>query len=231
MELTLVGVVHRDPEGHLALRGLLEQLSPDALSVEFSPLGLLWRETNGTTLLQRLDALLQDLPAERRDHYQAQLVREALRVPFEFLACREYGEEHALPVHCVDLNRISREHLPLYEKEILTRENLMSTTSTQGRPLAQMIDEEYRTAAGRLAGDTLGLWIPYPWKDDFGRARERFLGCRVRQILMRHDRVVHVGGWTHMVLDQGDRSLASLLRDFTPRRVLLRVPHAASPAR
>ena len=56
---------------------------------------------------------------------------------------------------------------------------------------------------------------PRPWR------RERFLARRLRGLASRHRRVVHLGGWEHLVEWQDSPGLWGDLADFNPLRVLL----------
>jgi len=222
VHLTLVGVVHRDPEGGEKLLRLLESLRPDAMTVELSPLGLVWREARSRELLQRLDELVRHFPPGGRGHDQVQLIREALRIPFEFSASQSYAGRHGVPLHLVDFNWVSREHLPWYESEIITSHNLKALLEEPARSLAARVNKEYRRAEACLAqGLSKKDKESATWEEANSRRRERFLACRVRSVAERHRRVTHIGGWVHLVCDAEGHSLASLLREIEPQRLLL----------
>ena len=51
--------------------------------------------------------------------------------------------------------------------------------------------------------------------------RERFLARRLRGLASRHRRVVHLGGWEHLVAWQDSPGLWRDLADLKPRRLLL----------
>ncbi len=51
--------------------------------------------------------------------------------------------------------------------------------------------------------------------------RERFLARRLRRLASRHRRVVHLGGWEHLVAWQDSPGLWRELADLKPRRLLL----------
>ncbi|MBU1743207.1 MAG: hypothetical protein KKC37_16860, partial [Proteobacteria bacterium] len=52
--LTLVGVVHLDPEGEAKLAGLLQDLRPDLISLQISPFAIRWRRARAPELAARL---------------------------------------------------------------------------------------------------------------------------------------------------------------------------------
>lgn len=224
--LVLLGVVHRDPQGAVYLCKSLEKLRPQALGVELSPLGLLWREQMGPRLLGKLDFLLEEFPPAAKAHPEVRLMVQALGLPFEYLACRDYASSHGIPLHLTDLNWVSREELPGYEKEILTRENLALLLSREQTGLGERILAAY--ARARRCLDSGGLLkevgITPPWVYKRGLLREMFMACRIRNMAGRYRVLVHVGGWVHLVQDPRGLSLASLLKDLRPVRMLLRSP-------
>jgi hypothetical protein len=222
MDLILVGVVHRDPKGRGLLAGLLAELKPEAICLEMSPLGLVWRETQGPILKKRLARLLQSLPIGKRAHPHVQMIGAALGLPFEFLAARAHARRKRLPLHLVDLNWISREHLALYGSDIVTAKNLAILVQADDLSLEERVTREYRTASDLLSGGgRLRPGISPKVHDGASRLRERFLACRIRLVASRHRRVVHVGGWSHLIEDPEGRSMASHLKDLSPRRMLL----------
>lgn len=222
--LILVGVVHRDPEGSRHLSKIFEKIRPRALGLEFSPLGLLWRETKSQELLAKLEELLGEYPASTRAHADVRLIAEALRLPFEYQICLDYASKQDVPLHLMDLNWISREELPKYEKEILTRENLAALLSRGPARLEEKIRAAYARAYRCLnsGGSLREIGIIPPWSTKRGLLREVFLACRIRKMASIYDVFVYVGGWVHIAEDPLGFSLAGLLRDLQPQRVLLR---------
>ncbi len=224
--LILVGVVHRDPEGGKYLSELLQEIRPQAVGVELSPLGLRWREAKSGKLLGKLEELLDGFPAPARAHPEIRLIAEALRLPFEYLACADHTSSRGIPLHLTDLNWISREELPRYEEEILRRENLAALLSRGSICLEKRVLAAYARACRCLnSGCSLQeVGIRAPWLQKRGLLREVFLACRISNLANRYDIFLHVGGWVHLVDDPLGLSLAGLLRDLQPRKILLRKP-------
>lgn len=223
----LIGVVHRDPEGHEPLLSCLKTLGPDVLCVETSPFGLTWRERRGGELRKRLDNLLDHIPVGKREHHQVQLIREALALPFEYTASLAFATLYQIGVHCIDLNWISRRHLYLFESEIIDKENLIALSQTDDTPLHIVIQRVYQSAAWRLND----FHLISDWDHALDRRRERFMACRLRGFCEKFARVVYVGGWRHLAKDREGRSLANLLGDLSPRRILLRYGELATMTR
>ncbi len=224
--LVLLGVVHKDPKGADRLWESLQEIRPQALGLEMSPLGLLWREKRSSQLLERLDGILKEFPVPMRTQAHIRLIREALRLPFEYVTCSHYAASRGVPLHLMDLNWISREELPRYETEILTRENLSNLLAMGRNNLQDTITAAYARARRCLQSNTSlqQLGINPPWSCKTGMVRESFLACRVRNMALRYDPFLYVGGWVHLAEDPKGHSLASRLRDLKPLRILLAGP-------
>lgn len=224
MALFLVGVVHRDPRGYGKLFRLLEALAPEAITVELSPFGLLWREKEGRRLLEKLNGMLRGFPPGAWDHAEVILLRLTLELPFEYLASCDYAREKGLSLHLVDVNWISRRELPLMEKEALTERNLEELLAREPKDVDTVLRSAYGKAVKCVEGgkSLLEVGIAPPWCTFLGVLRERILACRVEKIASIYGKVVHVGGWIHMVSDATGKSMASLLNHLHPQKILLR---------
>jgi hypothetical protein len=223
MALFLIGVVHRDPRGYGKLLGLLEGLEPEAITVELSPFGLLWREREGRRLLEKLNAMLKGFPPDAGDHPEVILLRLTLDLPFEYLASWDYARGKGLSVHLVDVNWISRRELPLVEKEALTERNLKELLAREPRCLDMAFRSAYGKALKCIQGERslVEVGVFPPWSTFIGLLRERILACRIEKIASLYTKVVHVGGWIHMVSDPTGKSMASLLNHLHPEKILL----------
>ena len=117
-----------------------------------------------------------------------------MALPFESRAARDYGRRSAIPWRPLDLGRLSRRHLPRYARELLAPENVRALLTTKDEPLAAYVAREYRRArlaVQRRHGGLRG--------DPETRRRERLQARRLRDCLARYPRVVHLGGWEHLV--------------------------------
>lgn len=59
--LTLVGTIHRNPNGLPGLMEVLEGESPDIITVEMSEFGVTFRERTGPRLKEKLSDILRGL--------------------------------------------------------------------------------------------------------------------------------------------------------------------------
>ena len=99
--------------------------------------------------------------------------------------------------------------------------------ATADGELQDFVAGEFRRARQALAGATrrrIFPSLPETWR------RERFLVRRLRALVSRHRRVVHLGGWEHLVAWEDSPGLWRDLADLKPQRVLLdeadRLPEA-----
>ncbi len=230
--LLLVGTVHRCPAGEDRLRAHLESWQPDELTLEMSSWALAFRQDHGPVLLQRLESLLDQLaaagsgPRERLGNHPAIAgIRTLLALPFEYRALKAFAEATGRPLALIDLPEISARKLRLVEEELITLENLQVLVRQPDQHLSST--EGYAMARALLFGSP-----PMPVVRDFlerrrgeegvGR-RDVVMAAAIRSRLERQPgtRLVHVGGWVHLVDDPRGETLYSLLREFRPDRVLL----------
>jgi hypothetical protein len=199
--LTLVGVVHLDPGGENRLGRLLEDLEPDLITLQISPYALRWRRRNLTRLRDRLAGNL-DLAARRLGlgadqaaaHGAVQAVAAQLEVPFEFLAARAYQRRFGGRIGLVEDSDVSRRLLGVFDREVLSVDNLIALLGSPDVP---------------LAARSRGLWRRAGWGVDPDGAEspegEAALAAAVARAHHRFDprAHVHVCGFTHLVPLQG----------------------------
>jgi hypothetical protein len=216
--LILVGTVHGDPHGRTRAGKLLHHLGPDLVTVEISPFSLGYRLKHGRGWQRQLAAALAALPAGAAQHLAIQRLAAQVALPFEVRAAGDHSRRLNVPWRPLDLGFLSRRHLPRYATELLTPANLQALLATADGDLEDFVAGEFRRA--RQA------WAGVPRRRLFPRApetvrRERFLARRLRHQAARYHRVVHLGGWEHLVAWEDSPSLWSALADLQPGRVLL----------
>ena len=216
--LTLIGTVHGDPRGQARAGKLLLHLRPELVTVEISPFSLNYRLKHGGRWQRQLAAALAELPAGAERHLAIQRLAAQVALPFEVRAARDYSRKVNAPWRPLDLGFLSRRHLPRYATELLSPANLEALLATADGELEDFVAGEFRRARQALAG--------YPRRRIFPGIpetvqRERFLARRLRGLVSRHRRVVHLGGWEHLVAWEDSPGLWRDLADLKPRRVLL----------
>ena len=228
--LVLVGTVHRDPEGHDRLLSLFHEEHPDCLTLEVSPYAVRYRRKNRGTLTTRVLDTLHDLdrktsPRGFQDFLAHPAIRDAIALidfPFEYMAASVFSQSRKVPFFCIDRSDYSLEKISWIEKELITTENLRTLIDLDPNECSQRTRQEYRLASSALhpRGGVIRRHSPDRWEIS---QRDRHMEKRIRKILtrLRCHKLMHIGGWEHL-LDHGTHeTLFDRLSDLQPRRRLL----------
>jgi len=216
--LILIGTVHGDPRGYARAWALLGYLRPDVVTVEISPFSLRYRLRHGPRWQRQLTRALAELPADAPQHLAIQRLTAQVDLPFEVQAARDYSRDCGVAWRPLDLGFLSRRHLPRYGAELLSPANLTALLRTPGGELKEYVAAEFRRA--RLAVSRAPRRLFTPGDSEAGR-REDFLARRLRCLASRYDRVVHLGGWEHLVPWPDSPNLWRQVADLTPGRLFL----------
>jgi hypothetical protein len=216
--LILIGTVHGDPRGQARAGKLLHHLRPDLVTVEISPFSLCYRLKHGRRWQRQLAATLVGLPAGAERHLAIQRLAAQVALPFEVRAAGDYSRGVNIPWRPLDLGFLSRRHLPRYETELLSPANLQALLATADGSMEDFVAGQFRRARQALARPPRRPTSPVVPET---LRRERFLARRLRGLVSRHRRVVHLGGWEHLVAWEDSPGLWRDLADLKPRRVLL----------
>ncbi|MBE0595755.1 MAG: hypothetical protein IH614_00635 [Desulfuromonadales bacterium] len=227
-QLTLVGTVHRQPGNAVGLPALLQELAPDAITLEVSPFAIHWRLAVGPRLLARLEKILDRFSAlhgvdrgSLEKHPQVVGIRSLLALPEEFRGAAGYAGPRGVPLALIDLSAVSARKLRRVETELVTWENLSMLLTL---PPALSPGEDYLLARRLLAGK-VALEVRQAFLA--GRRGREGIGVRdaimAREIRRRRPRghLVHVGGWVHLLADEQGETLFSRLAELKPGRRLL----------
>jgi len=233
-KLTLLGTVHRDPQGLTRLVEDLAILKPHVITLEFSVYGLTYRLRKKKILTEKLLQGLHEIRETEtlRVHELKNLLRSTgiggiaalLDLPFEYKGARFYSQRHGLPLHCLDISSSSRRLLSHID-ELLSPKNLQKVLALEATPLQKTVTREYRHAEN-LVFNSRGRqspWLHFIPTDEAWKTRERIMASRIRKIGAIHQgrHIIHIGGWQHLVPRQ--ETLFNLLEDLKPRRILLGV--------
>jgi hypothetical protein len=216
--LMLIGTVHGDPRGQARTGKLLNHLGPDLVTVEISPFSLRYRRQHEARWQRQLANALAELPEGAALHLAIRRLAAQVALPFEVRAARDYSRRADVPWRPLDLGFLSRRHLPRYGPELLSPANLQALLTTADGELKDFVAAEFRRARQALAGVPRRPLSPRgseTWR------RERFLARKLRGLTSRYRRVVHLGGWEHLVAWQDSPGLWGDLADLKPGRVLL----------
>jgi hypothetical protein len=214
----LIGVVHGDPSGYAQAEKLLAHLKPDMVTVEISPFSLRYRSKHSPGWQRQLVRALAQLPESAARHLAIRRLVAQVALPFEVRAARDYHRTTGATWRPLDLGGPARRHLPRYSPELLSPANLQALLTTADGPLDDYIAAEYnraRLSLGRSPRRPITSGSPETLR------RERFLARRLRALLPQYQRLVHLGGWEHLVAWQDGPGLWCELADLQPQRLLL----------
>lgn len=226
----LVGVVHRDPDGEARLLSLLRRERPTAVGLELSSPSVEFRRERGAQLRERLvDALRAAGAAESAERVArgeapagiAGELARTLALPYELVAAERYAEETGAEVALLDDPAPAREAVTLIESELITHEKVRALLERERKapPAPDPVGEQY-AAAMRYFNS------PHFFRYHFSTAelnamvsRDAYVTEGLASLCERHERVVYVCGWEHLV-DAGVPTLWPRWKDRA-RRMLL----------
>lgn len=220
----MVGTVHRDPGGRRKLLELLRREQPSVISVEISPYARFFRARKAAafraTLRENLRRIQRESGIPWRDllsHGAIQGIFLLLKEPFEWQAAREYAEETGSRVRDIDLSEFSEERLS-HLSETVSAENIRALLALRSPPLREQVKGHYDRARF-LFSHPPSVWV----KNREIQEREFIMAEKIRILFLQGKRkkMIHVGGWEHLLEFSGEPSLYGLLKDLQPRRVLL----------
>lgn len=216
--LVLVGTVHGDPQGYDRALQLLKDLAPDAVAVEISTFSLRYRDRHGPRWRRLFARALAQLPLEARQHLALMRVAAQIELPFEVQAAQDYSRAAGIPWQAVDASMIARRHLPAYARHLLAPANLRALLASPDEPLGQWTAAEYRRARYCLGRPPRRV-AAAPSRE--AESRDRLMARRLCTLASRCERLVHLGGWEHLVPWPGENSLAHLVAHLNPVTLLL----------
>jgi hypothetical protein len=232
--LVLIGTVHNDPLGYDKLILLLASLQPGIITLELSPYGRGFRSKHARKLSRRIRSYVQALqkqsfPPAPDSFYDRQVLPSAIlqllaavTFPFEYCAARDYASTRRIPLYCIDLSHISRMRLRMLKHEALTGQNIAALFSLPDKNLLNSVNLCYKRAAAVWDENNCLPLLPAAL-DSTDSERDEHMGRRLRTLCKRFPRkiIVHIAGWEHCADSSGTLNLYGMLRDISPRRILL----------
>jgi hypothetical protein len=218
-KLILLATVHGDPAGYERTWRFFEQVRPEIITVEISPFSVRYREQALKSWRRRLSKALETLSLEAEKSLSVARVAAQAELPFEYRAARDWGKLHQVPVKLLDAGRVARRHLPRYADELLSPDNLRLLNENEASgTLEDFVAAEFRRARLARAGKLRPLLSP---ADPGDQRRERLWAKRLKDLVNSGKRVVHLGGWDHLVQWEGGGGLTQLLNNLKPSVILM----------
>jgi hypothetical protein len=220
----MLGTVHRDPRGYSKLFKFLERECPDIVTVEISPYARTFRSQHGKALRSTLRDNLRKIEKEEalplRDiifHGEILAIYLLLQEPYEWRAAKVYAEAYGKTIQEMDLSTYSEEKLSHLE-ELISLNNLMTLLRTPHIDLKRQVQLQY------LRADFLFSHPPSTWETTKEmKEREAYMAQGIRNRIGggRGEKIIHIGGWEHLIDSPKEKTLFGLLKDLQPRRALL----------
>jgi hypothetical protein len=154
----------------------------------------------------------------RRSHGEIQGIFRLLRIPFEWRAAEAYAQKHQIGFKAIDLSKYSKEKLS-HVAELIHFDNLRALLRTPRSLIDRKVGREYLRART--------LWDHSPKRgSNFSEEieeREARMAEEIRRLMEegKKRKILHVGGWEHLVETRPEKSLFSRLEEFKPCRLLL----------
>jgi hypothetical protein len=195
-QFVMLGAIHGDTEGREILAGLLTELRPDVITLEFSRYGLDFRQINGDRLRKRLNETIREMGLETGDDQCQGPLRSVLsylNLPYEFTTVSDYSLQNSVPFHLVDTDFFSQLKLREIYK-VLDKGNLEVLSRLPGNSVAGVAREK------ALAE----LFFKSGLKDcgytDEMHIRDNLMKDRILLLMKHHGpgRFVHLCGWRHL---------------------------------
>ena len=232
--LVLIGTVHHDPLGCDKLQLLLAAVQPGIITLELSPYGRGFRTKHAKKLSRRIQSHAEALQGPSNSFFPsspdelqtlpaaiAQLLA-TVTFPFEYRAARAYASACRIPLYCIDLSHISRRRLRMMRQEALTGRNIEALLSLPDKNLQNSVNLCYKRAASTWEENSHWPLLPAAVAAPDSE-RDEHMSRRLRNLCKRFPRkiIVHLAGWEHCADRSGPLNLYGMLRDLSPRRILL----------
>lgn len=220
----MVGTVHRDPKGYARLSHFLEKERPDLITVEISPYSRTFRARQCAVFRRTLRENLERISAEEGRPLGEIISQSAilgifhvLREPYEWRAAEVYARREGIPLKDIDLSSYAEEKLS-HLVELITVENLRALRQTSSSDLSKEVESSYQRARFLFLHPP-SFWLTTQEMEE----REAHMARQIRSLVKQGNgkKILHVGGWEHLVEFPRGKSLFCLLKDLRPRRVLL----------
>lgn len=222
--LIMVGTVHRDPKGYARLSQLLKREQPALISVEVSPYARDFRAWQSAAWRATLREHLQRIKAEEGRPLREIISQSSilgifilLKEPYEWRAAKNYADRHGITLRDIDLSSHSQDKLARLS-ELISMENLRTLLRIPFPDLRKQVESQYSRAR------SLFLHPPSTWPTIQGAAeREAYMAEKIGSFVRRENgkKILHVGGWEHLIEFPQGKSLYGLLKDLGPQRILL----------
>ena len=224
LPLVLVGTVHRDPKGYARLFRLLERERPAFITVEISPYSRTLRVQQSALLRNILRKNLRRIQKEGGQPLTAILSHSLimgifflLKEPFEWQAAKKFASRNGILLQDIDLSAFAQDHLANLS-ELITLKNLHALLGLRSLSYLELVQTQYSRASFLFHYPPSIRITPPAFQE-----REVYMAGKIRELSQESKgrKILHIGGWEHLIDFPEGNSLFGLLKDLQPQRVLL----------
>lgn len=190
----MLGIIHRDKANSRVIGGWLKKIRPDAVTLEFSPYGLMFRKTWGTLYRKKIESILTRMRHDGQTCNEEALsfLGAYIDLPAEYKAASLYCRENNASLHLVDMDLFSYMNLKNID-ELFSEDNIRNIAATQGSPTSGN-----ERAMARLFFNSGIEMIPYT---EEMRIRDGYMSRKIGTLLQNNkvERcITHITGWQHL---------------------------------
>ena len=189
----ILGVIHRDKSNSRIIRNWLNTIKPQAVTLEFSRYGLMFRKERGPLYRNKIESVLAQMRRNGEVYNEEALsfLNAYINIPSEYEAASLYCNENGASLHLVDMDLFSYIKLKNTD-ELFSEENIRTIAGSQG---TCAVNNERVMA--RLFFDS-GIQTAHYTEEM--RIRDRYMSHRINAVLRDHKgkRITHITGWQHL---------------------------------
>jgi len=220
--IVLIGTIHLDLEARSTLFMLLERLAPACIAVEISRFSVDFRQKKQKHWNIKLNTLLKTIPPKDRGHYRIELLKRQINMPFEWTISKRAAWSLGIPSVPLDSSKISRKELPLWDKELLTADNLLFLINEPNKDIKEYFNFHYEKAKALFLNNCdMKCLFEQLVLDKNWCKREKTLSKRLLMLLEQYKTVVYIGGWIHTIEQEKFITLAKLVKPRVKARYLI----------
>jgi len=221
----MLGTIHLDIKSAPLLRSALFDLKPDIVTVEISKFSVSFRQEQSPIWRRCLKKAVRRLPLKERAHPQIRLLKRQISMPYEWSVAKEYSEAAGIPCIAIDSGFLARTELPDWQNTLLTPQNIKFLVKGPKFCLDSYFLEYHRAVRNlweRPHPSQLQATLAFLEKPCWSK-REHILAIRLKRLLRLGYKLVHIGGWMHILDSKEFATLSYRLMDFIcGKRLILR---------
>ncbi len=222
-EVFLLGTIHLDIKSAPFLKAAILDCKPDLITVEISSYSVRYRQAMYPKWCLCLKRALKQLPARKRGHPQVKLLKRQITMPYEWSIAKRYADCENIPCLTIDSGELAKKELPCWEKTLLAADNVKFLVKEPWFSLESHFLECHKLASklwnkpdpGQL--HTVLAFL----KEPFWQKRERIMATRLKRLSGLDYRLVHIGGWMHLLDGRGLPNLLCQLGEIVCEKKLI----------